>query len=507
MGGASALQKRTPQSRPDDRRYNPLGYRPSIFGGLPIVASRGNGFTVNTGNLSNGTNTSANARTMHVIAVSATDLRIVVGNHYNANSNTANEITVKIGIEYPLVSAIGGGGQVGAIMAVRFGGLSSVVVAPGGFAVSDPVPLTVLAGQIMYIHTYVSVAAAGQVWPLDLYTWSSNWEGVTQGAPAADLSLTFGIAQNTQPCYSPVAILGTPLSGHPACWALVGDSITYGSGDSVNSLGYAARACNTASIGYMQLGEPGEQAANASSIGAYEKRAIMGAGCTHALENYGRNDWGNSATLAQVQASRLAIATYFSARGVKVYAATNIPGTTSTDGWRTTANQTVTGGEAVRVALNNWIRGGAPISAGVAVAVGTSGALLMGQVGHPYSGYFELADPVESSRDSGKFKVPVRSITDGAVNGAAFTSPSQAQFTTADVGREVSLPGAGVAGALFMTTIAAYTSSTAVTLTSAASTVVSGASCGIGVYTVDGTHPSQDGHLAMAAAMSSMGSL
>jgi hypothetical protein len=42
---------------------------------------------------------------------------------------------------------------------------------------------------------------------------------------------------------------------------------------------------------------------------------------------------------------------------------------------------------------------------GVAVAAGTSGAIVAGQTGHPLAGYFDAANAVESSLNSGLWKV------------------------------------------------------------------------------------------------------
>lgn len=74
--------------------------------------------------------------------------------------------------------------------------------------------------------------------------------------------------------------------------------------------------------------------------------------------------------------------------------------------WATTANQTVANStkEANRVQLNGWLRSGAPIVAGAAVAAGTQGATTAGQSGHPLYGLWEITDRVETARDSGIWK-------------------------------------------------------------------------------------------------------
>lgn len=66
--------------------------------------------------------------------------------------------------------------------------------------------------------------------------------------------------------------------------------------------------------------------------------------------------------------------------------------------------------------------------------------------------------------------------TDGAVaaSATAFTS-AKAAFLAGDVGKAITIKGAGAAGADLVTTIAAYVSATAVTLSDAAGTTVTGA--------------------------------
>lgn len=390
----------------------PKPYRDSIFGGRPIVCSRPNGFTLNTGNLSNGTDTSANYRYMHKVLIDCSDIRLVYANYYNATSFTANAITVKAALEYPALSAIGNGGQTGSKLRAWFKGVRSFTLDPAAWIVSDPIPVDLTAGQIIYTRTYVSVASAGMVWPVDLYTKSSNWEGATRGAPATDLADSGGttIAQSTEAGFGPVAIIGTPRSGRPGVIGIVGDSISYGSGDTdPNGMGFVQRALLAANLPYMNVAKPGEKATDIASVPTdfFKLRMVSTMACTKVIEGYSRNDWANARTLAQVQADKLTIWGWFYARNIPVYAWTSLPGTTSTDTWATVGNQSAIAGESVRLGLNAWIRDGAPIDATTraAVAVGTSSNVLrIGAATHPVGAYFETADAVESGRDSGKWK-------------------------------------------------------------------------------------------------------
>jgi lysophospholipase L1-like esterase len=124
---------------------------------------------------------------------------------------------------------------------------------------------------------------------------------------------------------------------------------------------------------------------------------------------YGTNDIQTSLTptFAGVAGKLLGVWQMFQRRGIAAFACTLGPNTTSTDAWATTVNQTwdALRDNTVRLALNAWIRDGAPINAsGTPVAAGTSPATRSGEAGHPLIGYFETADVMESARDSGVWK-------------------------------------------------------------------------------------------------------
>jgi hypothetical protein len=166
-------------------------------------------------------------------------------------------------------------------------------------------------------------------------------------------------------------------------------------------------ALGAARIPYMNVAKPGEQATSIANEVSFRKRMMLTSACTAVVEEYGQNDRGSGRTLVQMQADRKTLWDFYVDRGIKVYATTNTPHTTSTDTWATTINQTVTAKEAIRVQLNDWLGDGAPIDATtkVAVATGTSSNVLRaGAAGHPLSGYFEVADAVETARNSGIWK-------------------------------------------------------------------------------------------------------
>jgi hypothetical protein len=479
--------------------------RSNLFKSLPIIGSRGSAFADNSpSNLSNGTDTTTTYRYKHTILFDGSDVRLVYGNFYNGDVKGVNSITVRSGVEIP-VATPQGSATVPSTLPVSFNGSRSVVIEPGCWAVSDPVPVDVTAGQLLYTRTNVTVASAGQKWPVSLYTYAGEQEGSVAGSDTSDSGTIPTVSARG---FGPVAVLGIPDRGKPATVAGLGDSIMFGSGDSgyPNGLGYATRALMDANIGFMNLAKNTEQAAQVASIPGFKYRRNLLVSCTHVMEAYGRNDWGNAASLATLQANKIYLWNAAAKRGIKVTTATNFPATTSTDGWTSAGGQTVVAGESVRVALNNWIRDGAPMLNGVAVATGSNatGTVRIGASGHPVIGYHELADAAETARNSGIWKTgAIRTVTDAAISNSSSTLTSAtAAFTSADVGKAVAVSGAGAAGGIMNATILGVTNGTTISLDTNASATVSGAMAKIGgIYVYDGTHPSTYGHVTLKSAV------
>lgn len=365
------------------------------------------------------------------------------------------------------------------------------------------------------------VTLPGGQWPTGLFLNNVNGEGITYGATSigiksagtSSLPAIPTVAGISTGAFSPVAILGfnaVPTS----CVGIVGDSIVIGTGDVPTSYsasntaqdnGWVMRLLNR-QVPYVWYSKYGDTASVMATgqhwrAGALEQMTVM-------LDELGINDFvALTATAAQVANNKLSLARQASARGVPLYWTTISPVTTSTDLWATTGNQTPFANNAARVTFNDWLRAGAPIvqSGGVWVyaAVGTSGATLIGQPGHPVTGYFEIANTVESAQDSGTWKAAGRSVTDAGMSSSTnptFLASATANFTSADINTQVLVAGAGGAGSTLIGVINSINSPTVAVLSQPASTTISAARATIGPYTVDGTHPSGVGHAAEAAA-------
>lgn len=455
-------------------------------------------------------------RTPQMVTLSGTDVRLVytnTGNSGTATSPNNNDldgttpITIGAGIEYG-----------GTTIPVTFEGAFQVTIQPGGHVMSDPLGIDVVAGQMLYVRTYISASAAF------FYNRYSGTAGTGQGGWVATTDNSHNTTSipdvaNT-PLYGPAAIVGHPADTTNPVVVISGDSIAHGYYDSTGAIafqgvnytnygiaggGYIARALRTAGIPYVSITESGDVVNTFITQVGHFRRARFCSFGTDVICEYGRNDIG-SRTAAQVEADLLTAWNMFVNRGCRVWQTTITPKTTSTDFWATTAGQTPDAvSEPVRIALNTWIRNGAPIMNGAPVAPGTSGALLAGQTGHPLQGYFEVADYVESAHNSGLWKPAqnLRTVADGVTTaGGSTLTSATAAFTTADEGRILTIAGAGTSGAVWQGRIAKRNSATSVTLDASTPTAVSAASVTLGDFmTQDGLHPSPWGAIQASAGL------
>jgi len=378
---------------------------------------------------------------------------------------------------------------------------------------------------------------------------------VLSGSPATGTTLAFTVAQadktlsgtiatggNVGP--APFAIIGQV--GSPIKSAVLpGDSITYGIGANLAIGSWAVQALNQSgvsaglatqvatSIPFVNPSMQGDTVA--SLIVNHPVRYAFLPKAKYALGMIGINDLTASASAATLEANLVTLWTQESLRGTKPYYGTILPHNASTDGWLTLANQSVlnSANETNRVAVNTWMRDGAPVSSttGLPVAVGsatattnrcpfyvagvaqvnpTSGvATASGPGVHPATGLFELANVVETAQNSGNWQVDAgnRTVTDAAMTAASTTLTSAtATFTSADVGHVVFVAGAFTT-ANERNTIESVTNATTVVMLFAANNTVTGATATIDgqplsnlINNGDGLHPGQGGHKLLGAA-------
>jgi hypothetical protein len=323
---------------------------------------------------------------------STSGVRLVYGNANSIETNTGLvAITVRAAVDDGTTK-----------IPVYFSGKRDVTIDVGGIAISDPVAITLTAGQTFYARTFATSSDSLHIpyMGTEAVTYSTWGEGcdASNGVTATDKTLSGTVTANNVSHYSPMVITCADDGTGPLV-SLNGDSIMSGVGEVspfvAAGRGFARRALNN-TIPYVMSAAAGSKLSDPRVL----RRPLLTA-CSDALCNSGINDLGGGGTLASIQANMLAEWTWHANLGARVWQCTILPKTTSTDTWATTANQTAVAFNASRTGLNDWIRAGAPIVNGVAVAVGTSNAVVAGQPGHPLKGYFETADIVETSRNSG----------------------------------------------------------------------------------------------------------
>ncbi len=436
MPGTSALQKRTVLTRPD------------LFLQAKRVAAGTTYNSFGTAVFAAGSNVQALTRLTHRSPVQGHGVELTYVMVYNIGEQipAGNGGTVRASIEYP----------VGTLTpAYSADGRRDITLEAGGIGKLFAPGVEIPANTDFWVRSRLTCTTSDAIpqmnggvatngdFASNLSTAAtSDYTATTSGQPAATGFSTFAVSLVT-------VIPAKPMP----CVALLGDSITQGTGDqttdAINTVagllpGWGLRALSVGGSGRFRpripavnLSISGETAANVATPTKNSRRLALidASGATHAFVALGTNDLNLGGTIASLQINLIRIWAQISRRGVKVYANTLTPlAPTSTDSYATVANQTPSANDPNRVAYNNWLRDGAPMDGTLtAVPAGTTavGTLRASQSGHPLAGYMELADSVESSRDSGKWQVgmvlttsPLHPSTNGHIamaNAAAAT--------------------------------------------------------------------------------------
>lgn len=456
-------------------------------------------------------------RAPHIVGVTGTNVRLVYTNWLVTGSvsdqDNAAALTVKASVET----------SGGTIIPVTFSGRLSVVIDGGGWVVSDPVGIEVTAGQVLYTRTFLTPTT----------NWYRNRVSsviANHGGFVATTDLTAagsGAVADTAgtSMWGPSLITVEPTTTSRIAVQLFGDSVGHGQSDGIGGQYSAAHATNVSISGggfvaralrgvggLIQSAVPGDSASNfRTAATGHARRVAFMSTAPVVICQYGRNDVTNGRTLAQIQDDLLWIWRWASGRGQRVWQTTVTPRASSTDFWQTPENQTPTpsaGAETVRVDLNDWLRAGAPADAvtGAAVAVGTPGAVLAGTPAHPLTGgVLDVTDAVESARNSGVWKpwANSRSVPDAVTTAGGYTiTAASGAFSSADLGRTITIPGAGAAGATYQGAIATVNSATSIVVALAPSVSLSGTAATVAsTWTRDGTHTDSHAAAQMAAVI------
>ncbi|WP_133054330.1 GDSL-type esterase/lipase family protein [Mycolicibacter kumamotonensis] len=415
-----------------------------------------------------------------------------------------------------VISSTSPGTVVGQLWRLTFGGRTTPILDPGGQILSDPLGLSLAAGDVIAVRTYLS---SGTAYAPEL-TWGNASTGVPGGFTAgSDLTApgSAAIPDSTGYYYGPANVLGYPDDANNAKSVLaLGDSIGHGGGDiswtytiPTKMWGFLPRALS-GKAGLLNLAIGGDEATLFQGTNGSFRRISVAGRTNSAIIEYGANDLGAGVSAASLEAAVLDLASKLRRLGIsKVFLLTIVPRSTSTDNWATITNQTTDPSNPQRVLYNTWVRAKCPVDpeTKAAVAVGTPGALLAGSFGHPITGMFDVAATVESSLNSGLWAPASRVATGSMASGDFILTTSSTTFSSAnqesggDKGLEFILSGAGASGAALRGSLAKYQSNTSYQTNTIASTTVTDAALTIGPMTEEGVHPTSRGHNLMAAAI------
>lgn len=281
----------------------------------------------------------------------------------------------------------------GIIIPLFFGGQRDGILEPGAVLLTDPVSAEAAAASTFFVRTYVT--SDGDRWNTNTIVShiARPGEGYETGASVTDKTLSGTVTTAETRGFGPSLILAEARAGLPLV-AAIGDSILYGQNDVTTTLGsttdrgFIARAMLTGQVPYTKIGSGGDKTSGFKTWANSYNRRLLVPGATHAVVYIGINGLRQGDTAASVIADLTIIYQWLADLGIEVWACTIGPRSTSTDSWATTVNQTPDTYNANRVTVNEWIR--------------TTPA--------PLTGYFDVADTIESARNSGIWKV----------NGSAF---------------------------------------------------------------------------------------
>lgn len=326
------------------------------------------------------------ARSKHIARDTITSLQIEIPNWYVNNTTFAEtgvgaSASVTASIEYPAAT----------FTQVKFSGIAAGTVPDLTTLRSDVLPIAIPKGATFFVRIWRN-CAGGIVFTGSVAQDTSNGDFFRYGSSITDQTMSGTItSSDTSNMAFPCAIIANTRM--PAC-ALTGDSRVAGLNDTFSDAtgdkGELARAIGPL-MAYINMGVPSDQAQK--FVASHARRQALLAYVTTQVIEYGINDLATGGRSdAQIRADLLSIAGY--APGKRNILCTMPPSTTGAWTLANGSDQTVKSFEASRVSNNDWRR---TVPAG-------------------FNGCFEIADVVESSRNSGKWKAdgtPAKYTSDG----------------------------------------------------------------------------------------------
>jgi lysophospholipase L1-like esterase len=354
-----------------------------------------------------GSNKGISARNHHRARGPITEIAMVLPNWYVDRGASKFEYPNNAGticaasVEYPA----------GVFHRLTFAGSVRPLLGGGDHLVSAFVPIAIPENAEFWTNIWVSAASTIVFFNGNTAQVGANGE---KGTVSTNDVTDYTMASHTGSAQTyglwPLALIGRTAA---RATAILGDSIGEGVGDTSDTsdhVGMLARLVGPVHP-YINLSQSGDRIelllqshTKRMSVLAYARNVILGLGV---------NDISAGRSLAAIKADMLklwSITKNQLRESGRVFQITITPNCTSTDNWTTLANQGPapgfsTTGDGTREQLNDWLRDGAPISAGTPAPIGSSTAIRNGDAAHPLHAILDTADAVESARNSGRWRV------------------------------------------------------------------------------------------------------
>jgi len=415
-------------------------------------------------------------RGRHISRDTITSLRIAYPNFFVDNIlltelGPGDVSTITAAIEYPIGTTS---------TQVTWGGQISCTIADGEMgALSDSISVSIPENTPFMIRTYytnsVGIITDNRTNVVDnSQSFRFAASGLSDQTTAT--GATTGGTSSPNFMYKPLLIVSN--TNKPSV-LIIGDSRQDGNASSErytgtsDDIGEVARAVGPY-FGYCNLGK-GNDAGN-MFLASYTQRVSLAPFFSHVICGYGYNDVRSQAqTPAATYTNLQAIRALFLDNSF--YQTTIPPNTSSSDNYTTVGG--LGAGDSNITTLNNLIRAG---------GIG--------------NGYFELADVMESSRDSKQWKVSSggRVVTDAAgTNASPTVTSATANFTSDDTGKILVCTALGHTSALARTMT--YVDATTVTMSGNSTATLSGQTANIQAqrYTYDGAHETTEANLLISS--------
>ena len=271
------------------------------------------------------------SRSLHIASVNLTSFKLVYANWYAYRQTSdlllSGTTTTTATIEYP----------VGTFTRVKFSGTNSGTINGSGFLVSDAINVSIPRNATFFVRTWQSNPTGGIVYAQGSNT-GTYGQGFVFGTTTTDLTAGGAIVGNPSIINTPVAIIGS-TSSPSGC--LIGDSRAAGYQDTANDntsfTGELERSVGPA-YAFINMGVTNDYSGVWNIPANVQYRSQLIQYCSFGIDEYGINEIHVTGP-STVAGYRAVIATYFA--GKKIYGTTIMPQASSTDTYKTLANQTV----------------------------------------------------------------------------------------------------------------------------------------------------------------------